>query len=73
MPPPRFVRRSSTSELRRTSVFSAKDGIVSAEEGVMLGAGEEVVVDAGGGGDVAAIVDAGVADTRGGGAGRVVI
>ncbi len=39
----------------------------------MLGAGEEVVVDAGGGGDVAAIVDAGVADTRGGGAGCVVM
>jgi len=39
----------------------------------MLGAGEEVVVDAGGGGDVAAIVGAGVADTRGGGAGCVVM
>src|SRR2546423_6870734 len=38
MPPPRFVRRSSTSPFRRVSLFSANAGVASAA-GVALGAG----------------------------------
>src|SRR5439155_18342823 len=37
MPPPRFVRRSSTSELRRASTFSAKVGAVSTPCGTASG------------------------------------
>ena len=37
MPPPRFVRRSSTSEFRSVSIFSAKAGTGSAGFGEVSG------------------------------------
>lgn len=40
MPPPRFVRRSSTSALRNVSIFSGKLAIGSATRGVTAGTGE---------------------------------
>src|SRR5262245_52144890 len=37
MPPPRFVKRNSTSELRNVSIFSAKLGSDSAPSGAASG------------------------------------
>ena len=42
MPPPRFVRRSSTSELRSVSIFSGKLGTGSAAFGAAAGAASGV-------------------------------
>src|SRR5437588_12743062 len=40
MPPPRFVRRNSTSALRNVSIFSGKLGTDSTTAGVADGKGE---------------------------------
>ncbi|PYL22244.1 MAG: hypothetical protein DMF37_12525 [Verrucomicrobia bacterium] len=50
IPPPRFVRRSSTSELRSVSIFSGKLGTGSAAFGATSGAAsgvEEAIVAVG--------------------------
>jgi hypothetical protein len=54
IPPPRFVRRNSTSEFRRVSIFSAKLGTGSAVFGVVSGVA--------GGGDASKTFGAAVGD-----------
>src|SRR5438270_4048223 len=62
MPPPRFVRRSSTSSFRRVSFFSANAGAVSA-------AGVAVAAGAGAGEDEARGTGDALVPARGVGAG----
>src|SRR6266567_4426471 len=71
MPPPRFVRRSSTSSLRSVSIFSAKAGVASAA-GVAVGAAATTAGEGETSGVAEALVTAGggAVDDNAAGAGR---